>query len=99
MSTLTDAALTGKIKAALLLDERIGALGINVNTVDGNVIQIGIVSLGGNLDEYTDGCCPHRQDQSGAAARRADRRAGDQRQYCGWECDPDRNSEFGRKPR
>ena len=33
MGALADATLTGKIKAALLLDERIGAWGINVNTV------------------------------------------------------------------
>jgi hyperosmotically inducible protein len=41
---IEDAALTGKIKAALLLDERIGALGINVNTVDRMVSLEGTVA-------------------------------------------------------
>jgi hyperosmotically inducible protein len=43
MSVVADAALTGKVKAALLLDERIGATGINVNTVDGVVTLEGTV--------------------------------------------------------
>lgn len=43
MGVLEDAILTGKVKAALLLDERIGATGINVNTVDGEVILEGTV--------------------------------------------------------
>jgi hyperosmotically inducible periplasmic protein len=43
MGVLEDAILTGKLKAALLLDERIGATGINVNTVDGEVTLEGTV--------------------------------------------------------
>jgi hyperosmotically inducible protein len=43
MGVLDDAILTGKVKAALLLDERIGATGINVNTVDGEVTLEGTV--------------------------------------------------------
>jgi hyperosmotically inducible protein len=44
MSAFEDAALTGKIKAALLMDERIGATGINVNTVNGVVTLEGTVA-------------------------------------------------------
>ena len=43
MGVLEDAILTGKVKAALLLDERIGATGINVNTTDGEVTLEGVV--------------------------------------------------------
>jgi hyperosmotically inducible periplasmic protein len=43
MGLIEDAALTGKVKTALLLDERIGALGINVNTVDRVVTLEGTV--------------------------------------------------------
>jgi osmotically-inducible protein OsmY len=44
MNVLADAVLTGKIKAALLLDERVGATGINVNAANG------IVTLEGTVD-------------------------------------------------
>jgi mycothiol synthase len=40
---IEDAAITGKVKAALLMDERIGATGINVNTVDEVVTLEGAV--------------------------------------------------------
>ena len=43
MGVLDDAVTTGKVKAALLLDERIGALGINVNTAEGVVSLEGVV--------------------------------------------------------
>jgi len=43
MGVLEDAVMTGKVKAALLIDERIGALGINVNTVEGTVTLEGVV--------------------------------------------------------
>jgi len=43
MTMIEDAILTGKVKAALLLDERISAAGINVNTVDGIVTLEGTV--------------------------------------------------------
>jgi hyperosmotically inducible protein len=41
---IEDAALTGKVKTALLLDERIGAMGINVNTIDQVVTLEGTVT-------------------------------------------------------
>ena len=44
MPVLGDAVLTGKIKTALLMDERIGATGINVTTVNG------VVTLEGTVD-------------------------------------------------
>jgi osmotically-inducible protein OsmY len=44
MSMIEDVSLTGKVKAALLMDERIGATGINVNTTDGVVTLEGVVA-------------------------------------------------------
>ncbi len=43
MGLIEDAALTGKVKTALLLDERIGAMGVNVNTIDQVVTLEGTV--------------------------------------------------------
>lgn len=43
MGLTQDAAITGKVKSAPLMDERVGATGINVNT------SVGVVSLEGTI--------------------------------------------------
>jgi osmotically-inducible protein OsmY len=44
VGVIEDAGITGRVKTALLMDERIGALGISVNTVDHVVTLEGAVA-------------------------------------------------------